>query len=88
LGFPTCGFWGEKDKRAGNGPGMDSNAPGPSEDAPNRGPAIDPQHFEHFVGFPLRILNILNYFFLSQFQWILMLFKKKPTAVGFPETLA
>jgi hypothetical protein len=31
LGFPTCGFGGEKDKMAENRPGMDSNAPGPEE---------------------------------------------------------
>jgi hypothetical protein len=56
-GFPTCGFWGEKDNRAGNRPGMDSNAPGPSEDASNRGSAIDlmtdnPNQFWYFWNFP------------------------------------
>jgi hypothetical protein len=34
-------IWGQKRQSAGKRPGMDSNAPGLSEDAPNRGLAID-----------------------------------------------
>ncbi len=103
LGFPTCGFWGEKDKRAGNRPGMDTvslalrrmllleavQSIWQRSTQTRHSPRSNPQFWE-FCRFP----TLDSRYFESNFPIPISVNsqafqkKKNPTAVGFPETLA